>query len=78
MLKLQFGYKLNFFHQVLPQMAHLVACIVDVVNKHQVTLICPQGRNKCKVASQLSSSMWSGKLSQMSGQCQIVFWIEDM
>ena len=78
MLKLQFGYKLNFFYQMLTQMAHLVACIVDVVNKHQVTLICPQGRNKCKVASQLSSCMRSGKLSQMSGQCQIVFWIEDM
>ena len=78
MFQLNFGYKLNFFCKMLPQMAHLVECIVDVINKHPITLICPQGRNKRQVTSQLSSCMRSCKLSQISGQSQIVFWIEDM
>ena len=78
MLQLCFCYKLNFFCKMHSQMAHLVECIVDVINKHPITLVCPQGRNKRQVTSQLSSCMRSCKLSQISGQSQIVFWIEDM
>ena len=78
MFQLNFGYELNFFSKMLPQMAHLVECIVDVINKHPITLICPQGRNKRQVVSQLSSCMRCGELLQICGQGQIVFRIEDM
>ena len=59
-------------------MANLILCGVNIIHKHQIALIRPQGRNERQVIAKLSPCMRGSIVGLIGSQSQVMFWVKNM